>query len=87
MFLFTYMVSINNPFLYVLYIEESILQTIEKSNIHYMGFFWTVGKISKLEWFHNPSASHKIILLELWLPLMCGVQVWQHSGAFVVQLV
>lgn len=50
-------------------------------------FFWTVGKISKLEWFHNPSASHKIILLELWLPLMCGVQVWQHSGAFVVQLV
>lgn len=39
MFLFTYMVSINNPFLYVLYIEESLLQTIEKSNIHYMGFF------------------------------------------------
>lgn len=86
MFLFTYMVSINNPFLYVLYIEQSILQAIEKSNVHYMGFFWTVGKISKLEWFHNPSASHKIILLKLWLSLMCSVQVWQHSGAFVVLL-
>lgn len=88
MFLFTCMISINNPFLHVLYIEQSILQTIEKPNIHYMGFFfWTVGKISKLEWLHNPSASHKIILLKLWLSLMCGVQVWQHSGAFVVQLV
>lgn len=42
--------------------------------------------ISKLEWFHNPTASHKIILLKLWLSLMCGVQVWQHSAAFVVQL-
>lgn len=50
------------------------------------GFFWTVGKISKLEWFHNPSASHKIILLKLWLSLMCGAQVWQQSGAFIVQL-
>lgn len=78
---FVYINDLYNPFMYVLYVEQSILQTVKNLTL----VFWAVGKISNLS-FHNPSASHKIILLKLWLSLMCGFQVWQHGSASIVQL-
>lgn len=61
MFLFTCMISINNPFLHVLYIEQSILQTIEKPNIHYMGvFFGLLGRSQNWSGFIIPQPPTKL---------------------------
>lgn len=66
-------------------LDNLLLQTVKNLTCLLNGF-GAVGKISKLELFHNPSASHKIILLRLWLSVVCVFQIWQLWRAFVVQL-